>query len=541
MDKPQSGDPLEPGHRPASRLSQSGIWKWQRDFFHQQGIGAWRTATVPHYATNNPALAHAYAELVFGFLRDCLAARQGEAERADAESPQPFYIIELGAGSGRFGYLFLKRLLDTLRRFSSQGLSIKYVLTDFTGSNVEFWRAHPALRPFIEQGQLDFAVFDVERDHELRLLQGGETLSPGTLHHPLIVLANYVFDSIGQDAFIVEDGHLSECLISLGSEEPDTSVPSSPFEGLEYQFVSRRTSSEYYPEPEFNEILSEYARTLDRTTVLFPCSALRCLQRLAKLSSGQLLLLTGDKGYVEEEDLRGLDAPRLALHGSFSLMVNYHAITAYMSRRAGRVLKMQRPHASLCVLACVLGSGTSGCTNLERSYDLLIAHTGPDDFFVLRRALHNHLETLTPEELLALIRASHDDPRVLRDCVPALLRRLAEISDRTRHEILRTERRVWDNYYHIGEEEDLAFELGVLLFALGYALEAASLFQRSLQLYGDNPSTLWNVGLCYYRLDMQEQASRFFGEARRRDPDFYPTGALQLTASPPKARPDKTS
>src|SRR5690242_11625574 len=95
------------------RLSRSILWKLQRSYFHRAGIEAWRGAAVPHYVTNNPALAHAYAEVFLGFLRDA---------RAELDPAEPVTIVELGAGSGRFAYLFLKAFTDLLRRSPLAGI-----------------------------------------------------------------------------------------------------------------------------------------------------------------------------------------------------------------------------------------------------------------------------------------------------------------------------------------------------------------------------------------------------------------------------------
>jgi hypothetical protein len=51
-------------------LSQSILWTLQRRFFEQRGVTAWSRGTVPHYITTNPTVAAAYAQLVFGWLRD---------------------------------------------------------------------------------------------------------------------------------------------------------------------------------------------------------------------------------------------------------------------------------------------------------------------------------------------------------------------------------------------------------------------------------------------------------------------------------------
>src|SRR2546423_9384940 len=108
------GVPLEPPRR----LSRSALWQMQRNFFARQGVEAWRQGIVPHYITSNPFIANAYAKVVFGFLRDCRSAiNQHQAADFPVIDPeQPVYLIELGSGSGRFAFHFLKKLLGFYRR-----------------------------------------------------------------------------------------------------------------------------------------------------------------------------------------------------------------------------------------------------------------------------------------------------------------------------------------------------------------------------------------------------------------------------------------
>ena len=81
------------------RLSESFLWTIQQNFYTTNGLRAWQDGAVPHYVTSNPTIADAYARVVLGYWRDW----QADASGHDA----PFYLLELGAGSGRFGFLFL--------------------------------------------------------------------------------------------------------------------------------------------------------------------------------------------------------------------------------------------------------------------------------------------------------------------------------------------------------------------------------------------------------------------------------------------------
>src|SRR5215831_2375363 len=80
-------------------LSTSMVWRLQRTFYSDQGVAAWSQSNVPQSVTTSPNIARAYARVALGFLRDLAPA---------LDLSQPVYIVELGAGSGRFAYRFLK-------------------------------------------------------------------------------------------------------------------------------------------------------------------------------------------------------------------------------------------------------------------------------------------------------------------------------------------------------------------------------------------------------------------------------------------------
>ena len=63
---------------------------------------------VPHFITCNAFIGRSYAQVLSGFLRDCV--RGGGGLKLDRT--EPLYIIELGAGSGKFSFFMLKALLE---------------------------------------------------------------------------------------------------------------------------------------------------------------------------------------------------------------------------------------------------------------------------------------------------------------------------------------------------------------------------------------------------------------------------------------------
>jgi hypothetical protein len=145
-------------------LSESPLWRLQERYFAEAGPDAWRSGTVPHYAVVNPAIADTYAELVFALRRDW-----GAGAGAASGPSEPLTICELGAGSGRFAYHFLRRLHLLCNEAGVSPAAFRYVLTDQAEANIEFWLGHPKFQPFFEAGLLDVAHRDATSTEQMKL------------------------------------------------------------------------------------------------------------------------------------------------------------------------------------------------------------------------------------------------------------------------------------------------------------------------------------------------------------------------------------
>src|SRR5438445_10777574 len=109
-------------------LSQSLIWRLQREFYVQRGLKAWAEDLVPNFITSNPFIAEIYASIVAGFLGDCMELSRLESRPLSPE--KPLRILELGAGAGKFSYLFLRRLAAVLRARDIPLRTVRYCMTD---------------------------------------------------------------------------------------------------------------------------------------------------------------------------------------------------------------------------------------------------------------------------------------------------------------------------------------------------------------------------------------------------------------------------
>ena len=498
------------------RLSRSLLWKLQRAWFDGEGIRAWNENVVPHYVTSNPWIASACAKVVFGWLRDV---------EASLDRAAPLVIAELGCGSGRFGYLFLRRLLEMLERSRFRDLRIRYVFTDFTEYNLDILRSHPALQELVGDGVVDFARFDVETSRELHLSHSGEVLTSATMCNPMVVFANYVFDGTPMDCFSVVDGALHESLVTLSvpDEEPDLDDPTL-IERLtvDYDHVPVAGGG-HYENPAWNRILDGYTHGLCDSSLLFPSAALSCIDRLRALANDRLLLLSADKGEVDEQSLHGRALPRPVVHGSFSFGVNFHAIGSYVSGEGGEMLVTSHRGTSLNVVACLFG-GDAPETRL--AFEENIERRGPDDFFSWRQ--NRPYDAMSLSDLIGVIRFSGWYHTIFLHCFSALLMVATNATPLMQEKLRELARNVWHVYFPSREPYDVALHLGLLLCQTWWLDDALTFFERSESLYGPTPESAMSMASCAMNLGRPEQALHHCERALELAPDLEP--ALELRA-----------
>jgi hypothetical protein len=529
---------------PYRRLSESPLWATQRRFYERAGIDAWRTATVPHHVTSNVALATAYARIIAGFARD--AAR-----------PEPLDVIEFGAGSGRFAFLLL-RALDTL------GTPVRYLMTDVAKSTIDFWRGHDALRPFVRAGRLGFARLDARRVDAALLARtlgaarraearserarARTRASPGCRTRRLVVVANYVFSGLPHDAFVRRADRIHEYRVATrqppgrtatpaslgrGSGTPEsrggevaTAKSASRADAISLAWRTGPRVTEPYADPHLDAVMRVQVTAGGAEPTPFPVGALRTLQQLKPLAD-EILVLVADRAI--DATAGSLDLG-LARHGSLSFPVGFPALRAWVKRTGGRSLGPPRPQPLLHVEAFLLGRRHEWPAT-RRAYARAMSGGGPAELYRERRALGADRGRRTTAALLALMRRCGPDPRVVAECVRPLWPHLAEAGPRLRRDVARAALAAWPNHYPLGEAHDVAFDLGLLLYAARAYAAARELFEASLRLHGDDAATFWNLGLCHLALGRPQAARAAFRRAHHLAPGRHVAGLATVKAA----------
>jgi len=528
-----------------TRCSESHLWKLMMSFYDRKGVESWSQGIVPHFITCNAFIGKAYAQVLYGFICDCMSGKSPMT----LDPAEPFYIIELGAGSGKFSFFMLKALLEMSEVFSFPVNKIVYVMTDFTENNFNFWSEHPMLKPYFESGQLDSAIFDAVGDISIKLSKAGTVLAPGTVKNPICVVANYLFDTLCHDIFQVEAGTLKEGLISVGSrriEEPDPLDPEI-IKRLDNQFRYEGVGADYYKNEDGDELA--YQRILQwyvdffgdspgGASILLPIGALRALRRLTAFSNGRALVISGDKGNNNPEQFRGLMDPHIAVHGSFSVMVNYHAIGTYFTSRGGFAMHNPQEEASLKVSTFVVcgdvsldeegeeewsadveaveekdGARSKRFPLLRHSFHQAVEQFGPNDFFVMQKCMKEDSQNPSLKSVVALLKLGDWDPDVFYKFRDVILNQVPTAGLKLRKDLCRGIPRVWANYYMLDKDKDVAFEIGRFYYGIREYADALKFYRDSSETIGEHHVTYHNMGLCYYSLGELQTSLTYFDKS----------------------------
>lgn len=496
----------------AKPFSESLLWQINRDYYKNKGIDAWRHGEVPHNLTSSSMVGKTYAEIVFAFLKD-LAAK--------GQTTNTVYILELGAGHGRLAFHVLKHLEQLAEKVELDLPPYCYVLSDIAEENLTFFEKHPQFESFHKKGLVDVSYFDATSSQVLDLRYANKKISSNDLEQPILALANYFFDSIPNDLFHFKDQTISTCSVKLDSKINPTGLDeASLLKQIETSYYSTVMNIPYYKNEIYNNILEEYRDVLSNTYLFFPQKGLQCLQNLQTLSKKGLMIISMDKGAHDIRSLKNKKEPDLVTHGSFSFLVNYHALGSYCNKQGGLVHFPVSSNNAIEVACMLFLEDGETYTQTTQAYQRYVNDYGPDDFNTLKMFSYRHVARMSLEEIIGLLRLSAYDSTLFINFLPRIKQLSKRVSFDQRTDLANAMYATWNMYYTLNEPKDLAFEIGGLLYQLGYFSPALDYFQYSIERYGHTADGYYNRALCHYQLREDTQFKELVKEANALFPSY---------------------
>lgn len=491
-------------------FAESHLWQINRDYYHESGVDAWRTGAVPHHMTSNAMVGRTYAGIILGVLKD-LARQNKIIDRV--------YLIELGAGHGRLAYHILKQLDEMIALLSIDLPPYCYVLSDIVEDDLTFFDEHKQFEPYFAQGLLDVSYYDAIDSEVIHLRHAGISIEKGDLKQPILAIANYFFDSLPNDLFVIDKKKISTCSVALESTiDPSTIDTSTLLKNLRLSYEQIAIKDNHYEDPQLGDILRAYGKLSYNTHIFFPRVGIHCIDQLASYSEQGLILISMDKGFHELADLDNRNKPDIIMHGSFSLWVNYHALGAYCDSLGGKSLfpKYSTFHLELACILLVPNPEDFSYTN--EAYKCYVNDFGPDDFNTIKKLSYGNISKLKLIDLLSILRLSAYDSTLFRQFLPQIKIVIKMISNEERNRLSQTLHKIWDSYFNIGEPFDIAYAIGGLYYDLGYYPEALKYFDHSDDYFGLRADNYHNRILCYYQLRQDELFSSTLKEAKAHFP-----------------------
>lgn len=456
-------------------LSNSTLWRSLRAFYEEQGPAAFTSGVVPWRITSCPLLAASYADASAAFARDA-GARSRAAPRG------PLQIVELGGGTGRLAF-HLMRALD------ARQVDFHYQFTDASASTVTAAGRHPQLQPWIERGRLSIQRLDALDPARLEVGEG-----------PVVVVANYLFDSLPHDAWRADGGEALAQHVELWSPELGAAL-----EHTDWKFVEATA-------PADPPVLG-YAARVGSGRFLWPTGPIASLSALAARLRRPHLWLIADKGPATADEVRGQDTASLAKHGCVSALVNFDALRAW----AGWRPFLGPAQAQMRFGAYALVQGLREVPQLREAWQESAAANLPLQAVKLFEQLA--AEPAALPQLLQALAFTRFDPDSLLKITASLRERLsAQTPAELVGALVAALDATWENHFALEEHNDLAFEIATVLHRAGQLSHAVGYYRRSAAACGPDAATFFNLALCLLDLGRRDEARQALETATRADP-----------------------
>ncbi len=493
-----------------TRLSKSQLWDIQRNYFNHRGVSAWKNE-IPFYISSNAFICARYAQLVANMILDM----------HDDKKQGPIYLVETGAGTGKFSFYFIKALLKALNDLDMGSVEFKYVLTDVALKNLNFCRENTSFDELVRSGHLDFAQLDCSRDKDFKLVLADKAFSEIQTDYPVIYICNYVFDCIEQDAFTFEGGSLQEVKVELKSryQSFDREKPKNLRELKMYGTFHPMDTQTYYEDEKANRVLASYRDEFpnDQGYFLLPKGAFHFID-LCRSHGKEAIMIIGDKGIAQYDHLGNLDMKSIyTFDGCFAFSLNFDAIKRYVEWEGGDSLMTDNASSFKICLFHTQGS-FEDMPQTVNYFNNEIESFGADEFCFMTDDFADNHSRYSLRGILSFLRMSHYDPDVYFHVHDRLAYDYPKMTPSMVSDLMIVLKKVEDNLYHYQTYNDVFSLLGRFYMELGNKEKAQSLFEEGLKHSNNTYFANLCLGDLYYERGNSGKAVEYYEKAIKQNP-----------------------
>lgn len=519
-----------------TQFSHSILWSLQKSFFQNRGYRAWNDGrVVPYYVTNNNHFAYNAAQTVIQTLLCMLQNRQ-------IDEQNPIYLMELGTGSGKFSFLFLNNLIKLIEIYRiDKKIRIKYIMSDFTQKNIDYWKSQPQLRKYIEDNIIEFAIFDADLlDDDNIVLQNSEyKLTNKDIVNPLILIGNYFFDGIRVDHIRYQSKNQPLALAMSTIYKKDNQLNIDNMQEIDnldnrlsVNFSFENIVNNHYNiegvSPESvsiaNVILTEYANddSLENKYFSIPTQAIKVIDYFIKFTNNKFMLLSHDNGVTSSTEFYQ-NEPSISFHGSFSIAVNFDFIAKYIMHKSGGSYLLSEPVSSLKAILAMSGGcneNLSANNSIQTVFNNGHNYVDGNSFLDLKNALLNINDNkvknssngqsssqndkdmhLNIRQIICLLKFSRCDPDIFYSIADHLAKEIS-LNNHIQYIdwLVICLGKIADNFYFIGYK-DIPFELARIYHLLSQYKFAVEYYNLSKKYFSTDQISDHNINLCMMEIN----------------------------------------
>jgi hypothetical protein len=214
---------------------------------------------------------------------------------------------------------------------------------------------------------------------------------------------------------------------------------------------------------------------------LIPTAGLKCIDYLLKLSKGNLLLLTGDKGVGTLDEVLNETKIYPVYQGTFTFQVNYHALAMYYAKKCNCLLFPKDP--SPFFMVALMSFGAMIPREAIHAYQNGLDQFTPYNYWDFINRLSFECSNPSLDHLLNIFKLSNWDPGVLSTFLKPLHILAATADQNQKKRLEKALDAIWDNYYPISQNEsEFIRSIGLLFFQMNLKGKGLLYFQRAKEM-----------------------------------------------------------
>ena len=484
-------------------LSESPIWNLSARVYRERGLEPWKSGMVPQRVTSNGYLAGLYAGIIEAFARDL-----------DPHSvTTPPLILEVGGGSGLFAWLLLNRLLR--HPSGPNPIRFDYLLTDDDPQRVRAWLQVGRLRAFVETHPLHLGVLEIDGAAPSALRASDGTRFDLT-NRPVVLIANYVMDSIPADLFRIKKGRVLKEFVEVAVKRR----ASEPFtmSQVTTRFEAREVMPPYTGHAGIDEVLESYRALSGEPCIPVSAPFISFVGPWLE-SPNPFLLLAGDLGYTTAEFE---SVPPLVHEDYFACRANFHLLGRVFEQCGGSPVFPPNADRQFSISVFLKPTTRSGLERTREVSQAAVSQLSPHDAINIEEALGCHGGPLNFDMVSAWLRLARCDAHVASLCIPHLLR-IVEAKERYQPTALRDlliEAFRCELPAATGEDS-LATPVAVVLLRAGMYSDAADFLDLAFREVDRCAVRLHLRAVAAARLGNEAHAAALLAEIKEKESDYW--------------------